>query len=97
MNNVRLHGDFNGLFGDVLCLSHTDTCRDESGQDVVLRSGMIVTVYEEDFDEFSQRDDIIASGTVEPSPDWLQCKGSRWILRIDQHKIRHESEIKKGA
>jgi hypothetical protein len=96
MTDRRLCADFNGLFGDVLCLSHGDTCKDESGQDVVLRPGMVVSVYEEDIDELGQRDDLTATGTIEPSPNWLQCRGSRWILRIDRHGVRHESDIKKG-
>jgi len=94
MPTPRLIADFNGLFGDLLCLSHSDTCQDEHGQTVTLRSGMQVTAFDEDSNDQGERDDLVASGTVEPSPDWLQCNGSRWALRIDSNGVRHQSEVK---
>lgn len=90
----RLPADFNGLFGDVLCLSHEDTCPGENGKQVPLRRGMIVTAYDEDVGDDGRRDDLIASGVVEPSPSWLQCTGSRWALRIDQNGVRNESDLR---
>jgi hypothetical protein len=42
------------------------------------------------------RDDLLATGTVEPAPDWLQCNGSRWVLRIDADGVRHESDLVSG-
>jgi len=92
MRQPRLRADFNGLFGDILCLSHEDTCEDEFGNVVVLRAGMVVTAYDEDPNDAGERDDLLASGTVEPSPDWLQCKGSRWALRIDSKGVHHQSD-----
>ena len=91
---VRLRADFNGLFGDILCLSHEDTCANDAGEVVRLQSGMIVTVFEEDADETGNRDDVVATGVVEQAPEWLQCKGSKWILRVDRHGVRHESETR---
>ena len=88
----RLRADFNGLFGDLLCLSHTDTCSDEDGAPVRLHAGMQVVAVEEDY-EGGERDDLVATGTVEASPDWLQCRGSRWVLRIDEHGVRHQSDL----
>jgi UDP-N-acetyl-D-mannosaminuronic acid transferase (WecB/TagA/CpsF family) len=38
-------------------------------------------------------DNLIAAGTVERPPEWLSCKGSRWVLRIDQNGVRHESDL----
>lgn len=90
---IRLRADFNGLFGDLLCLSHGDTCADEAANEVLLISGMPVTAFEPDTDDDGQPADLIATGIVEPSPDWLQCNGSRWALRIDEHGVRHQSEI----
>lgn len=87
---IRLKGDFNGLFGDLLCLSHEDTCPDDGGNPVVLRAGMIVKAFEPDIED-GQPADLVATGTVERSPDWLQCAGSRWVLRIDEHGVRHEA------
>lgn len=95
LQSPRLRGDFNGLFGDLLCLSHTETCKDESGAEVVLRAGMIVTAFDVDEDDQGRQDDLLATGVVEASPDWLGCRGSRWSLRIDEHGVRHESDIAK--
>jgi hypothetical protein len=91
---ARLRADFNGLFGDVLCLSHGESCTDEFGNEVALSAGMVVTVFDEDGDEHGNSDDILASGTVEPSPDWLSCKGSKWCLKIDANGVRHQSDLK---
>lgn len=91
---VKLRADFNGLFGDILCLSHDDTARDEAGTPVALRAGMHVTVFDVDFDNEGNRDDLIASGVVEASPEWLTCRGSRWVLHIDEHGVRNESDLR---
>ena len=90
----KIHADFNGLFGDLLCLSHTDTSLDANGGTVVLSAGMFVIAFDPDADETGKRDDLIASGIVEPAPDWLSCNGSKWVLKIDSNGVRHESEIK---
>jgi hypothetical protein len=90
---LKLKADFNGLFREFLCLSHTDTSVDEHGNIVALAEGMQVTAFEENYED-GRRDDLIASGTVERSPDWLQCRGSRWVLRIDQSRVRYESDLR---
>jgi hypothetical protein len=92
----KVHADFNGLFegGKVLCLSHRDSCRDESGSEVQLRAGMTITAFDVDEDERGVRDDLIASGVVQPSPDWLKCQGSRWVLMIDELGVRHDSDLR---
>ena len=97
MKTPKLRADFNGLFGDILCLSHGDTCTDEAGRVITLRAGMSVTAYDEDADECGERDDLCASGTVEPVPDWLWQHGSRWVLRIDEEGVWHESDVRDDA
>ncbi len=92
-NVPKVRADFNGLFGELLCLSHNDTCVDESGAVIQLREGMVVTAYDEDANEHGVRDDLIATGTVESSPDWLQCNGSKWALRINKDGVRNESDL----
>lgn len=89
----RIRADFNGLFGHLLCLSHSDMARDENGQEVELSEGMSVIAFDEDLDEHGQRDDLIAQGVVIRSPDWLRCNGSLWSLQIDENGARHESDI----
>lgn len=81
----------------ILCLSHSDTGTREDGSIIQFQEGMTITVFEEDIDQQGKRDDLIATGTVEVSPDWLQCKGSRWVLRIDQNGVRNESDLKNDA
>ena len=54
---------------------------------------MHLTAFEEDVDEDGQRDNLMASGTVERSPEWLGCHGSRWALRLDERGVRHESHV----
>jgi hypothetical protein len=94
LQTPRLHADFNGLFGDLLCLSHNETCKDEMDNEVRLLNGMIVTAFDGDADDAGNRDNIIATGIVEPSPAWLACRGSKWALRIDENGVRHESDPK---
>jgi hypothetical protein len=94
MAPIRLRADFNGLFSDVLCLSHTDACEDETGAKVPLQAGLLVTAFDDDVDEQGQPDKLIASGVVEPAPEWLTCHGSRWVLRLDEHRVRHESDLR---
>lgn len=93
LQEPRLLADFNGYFGDVLCLSHSNNCPTESGDTVALREGMIVTAYDDDLDEQGQRDNLIATGVVERSGESLRCRGSVWSLRIDDNGLRHESEL----
>ncbi len=97
MRSPRLRADFNGLFGDLLCLSHGGTCLAEDGTPVVLEAGMLVTAFDEDTNDHGERDDLVASGVVEPSPLWLQCNGSRWVLRIDAHGVRNQSQVNGDA
>lgn len=92
---LRVLADFNGVFGDILCLSHGDTSIDEHGAKVTLRAGMRLTAFDHDVDDKGNRDDLIASGTVEPAPKSLRCNGSRWVLRIDENGVRNESDIRK--
>jgi hypothetical protein len=87
-----VRADFNALFSQLLCLSHEDFCLDFEGRSLELRAGMILTAFDENF-EGDKRDDLFASGIVEPSPEWLSCRGSRWVLRMDEDGVRHESDL----
>jgi hypothetical protein len=89
---MRIQADFNGLFGDLLCISHSDTARTSEGEVVTLVAGMQVTAFDEDADEQGRPDNLLAIGTVESAPEWLSCRGSRWVLRIDARGVHHESD-----
>lgn len=93
VSNLKVRADFNGLFGDVLCLSHEDFCLAENGAVVNLKNGLKLTAFEIDSDENGQRNDLLAHGVVESSPEWLKCNGSKWILRIDESGVFHESDL----
>lgn len=90
---MKLRADFNGLFGDILCLSHEDTATDETGALVPLVAGLVVTAFDEDVDDLGRPDNLLATGIVIPSPDWLSCRGSRWALQIDARGVHHESDL----
>lgn len=88
-----LNGDFNGLFGDLLCLSHGDTVTRADGERIAAVSGTSATAWEPDPDQEGRPDALLASGIVVPSPPELQCLGSRWALRMDHDGVRHASSI----
>lgn len=67
----------------------------EDGREATVHEGMTVTVFDEDLDEDGNRDDLTATGIVERPPDWLRCKGSRWVLRVDSNGVRHDSDFRK--
>ena len=92
MDHPKVRADFNGLFGDTLCLSHEDTCLDENGTVLHLHEGLTLTA----FDENGNRDDLLAHGVVEPAPAWLQCNGSKWVLKIDERGVNHESDLQRA-
>ena len=91
--SIRIRADFNGIFGDLLCLSHSQSAKDDKGEDVFLSEGMKVTAFEEDTDEQGKPDQLLSHGTVIESPDWLQCLGSKWALRMDDRGVYHESDL----
>jgi hypothetical protein len=89
----RIQADFNGLFGDLICISHTETCTDDTGAIIKLHEGLQLEVFDTDTNERGDRDDLVATGIVVPSPEWLQCRGSKWALRIDEYGVRRQSEL----
>jgi hypothetical protein len=58
MNEPRVWADFNGLFGDILCLTHDETARDEQGNRVVLQEGMRLRAFDFDADDSGNPDKI---------------------------------------
>lgn len=90
--SIRLHGDFNGLFGDLLCLSHSDVATDDTGASIPLEDGMEALAFEPDVDA-GKPCFIVAAGRVVPSPQSLQHQGSRWCLQIDHRGVRHVSSL----
>jgi hypothetical protein len=92
---IEVRADFNGLFSELLCLTHDEYCVGSNGENVKMSPGMKVMASDEDVDERGVRDDLIATGIVEEAPQWLACEGSKWVLRIDADGVRNRSELKK--
>jgi hypothetical protein len=55
---------------------------------------MHLTAFDEDSHEQGRSDKLIASGVVEPAVPGLVGHRSKWMLRIDEHGVRHESEVR---
>jgi hypothetical protein len=53
---------------------------------------MKVTAFDEDVDGEGNGDDLMATGVVARTPEWLGPTGSRWVLQIDEAGVRHESD-----
>ena len=88
-----VRADFNGLFGEGLCLSHSETSTDRAGNLITLAEGMALTAFDDDEDDAGNPDDLFASGIVIPAPGFAACRGSRWFLEIDADGVRHESDL----
>ena len=86
---IRLQADFNGLFGDVLCLSHRETCLADDGTQIAVIEGMAAVAFEPDANALGEADELYATGVIEKAPESLACNGSRWILRIDSDGVRN--------
>jgi len=90
--------DFNGfLETDLLCLAHEKTVINISDKEIELQSGMIVTAYDEDEDDNGNPDKMLVTGVVEPSPEFAQCRGSIWSIRVNEYGVQWESEINKNT
>ena len=105
MKIPRFHVHFNDPAGPGQIILNTslnpdesrvlDVNRDIDGTLVQLVVGAEVEIYDEDQDEFGNRDDLIARGRLALNT----MKGRahsfiKWVVEIDENGIRHESEIK---
>jgi hypothetical protein len=88
----RVLADFNGLFGDLLCLSHTDSATTDDGGSLLLREGLDAIAYEPDGDDGTPAF-LVARGSVTASPPELMHRGPRWCLKIDERGVRHVSTL----
>jgi hypothetical protein len=96
MDRPRILVDFNEVLErDLALLSREDTRIDSSGASVMLLSGKRVYLYMEDRDGNGAVDNLIADGMVERNPGEGWGSGAKWCCRIDEHGIRHESEVRR--
>ena len=87
-----VRADFKDLFGNLLCLSHGDSCTDADGSPVHLAEGQLIIAFEDESLE-KRREYLIASGSVERAPEEVACPGSRWVLRLDAQGVRRVAEL----
>ncbi len=90
---TRVVGDFNGLFGDLLCLSHSETVTTDSGEPMALFEGLEIIAYEPDIDDDGSPIFLVARGVVTASPPELVHAGSRWSLVVDEKGMRHVANL----
>ncbi|MBC9909474.1 hypothetical protein [Chitinophaga varians] len=92
MDRPRIYVDFNEMIAeDLVLLSQEDTKQDSDGNVVLLCEGKMIDIFMDDTNEPGEKDNLMASGTVEANTTGLfpVCK---WNCRIDANGIRHESE-----
>ncbi|WP_198360014.1 hypothetical protein [Burkholderia ubonensis] len=100
MSMVRpvFYADFNEMVdADTVLLSVDDSKRDASGVVVLLREGMLVSIYMDDYAENGTIDNLVAQGVVvrNSRADW--SAHVKWCCHIDGNGIRAQSEVDKCA
>ena len=89
MKEPRIYADFHNADAEGrLRLNCVGTTKDLARKQVVLRPGVLLTLYSDDADEEGNSDDLEVSGVVEYS-EAEQC----WVARVDWDAIRHASEL----
>lgn len=93
MSQPRICVDFNEMpTGDEVLLSKGDKVLDSSGKVISLSDGMRVAVYMDDTDSSGRPDNLIAEGVASRNHHGGWTTAARWVMKIDRHGIRHESE-----
>lgn len=98
MTRPVFYVDFNEMVdADTVLLSVDDSKKDASGVVVLLREGMLVSIYMDDHDENGAIDNLVAQGVVvrNSRTDW--SAHVKWCCRIDGNGIRAQSEVDKSA
>lgn len=90
MSRPRVYADFHNADAEGrLRLNCVGTTKDLARKQVVLRPGLLLTLYSDDADADGNSDDLEVGGVVEYSePE--QC----WVARVDWSAIRHASELR---
>lgn len=88
----KIEVNFNEIIDDFkILLSQSDMIIDSEGNEILLKEGLEIDIFEPDYDEQNNRDDIVASGFVTEciSPLYKQVK---WCCKIDKKGIKHISD-----
>lgn len=90
MNRPRVYADFHNADAEGrLRLNCVGTTKDLARKQVLLRPGLLLTLYSDDADAEGNSDDLEVGGAVEYS-EAEQC----WVARVDWSAIRHASEVR---
>jgi hypothetical protein len=93
MNEPRIYVDFNEMpTANEVLLSQGDSKDNSNGKIMHFIEGMRVSVYMDDLDDEGKPDNLIAEGVVIRNYHGAWTAAARWLLKIDERGIRHESE-----
>lgn len=91
---ARVYVDFNEMVArDEVLLSKVDSKTDSHGNVLHFVEGMPVVGYMDDCNECGERDNLIADG-VAIRNRFGHWQHVRWLLKINEHGVRHESDVK---
>ena len=94
MGIPELYVDFNEMLEpDLVLLSAADGKVAVTGEQISLRAGLKVAIYMDDFDDEGRPNDMVAFGVVEANTSVGWAEHVRWCCRIDDHGIRHRSQL----
>ena len=86
----KIEVNFNEIIDDFkVLLSQSDTVIDSEGNKVLLKEGLEIDIFEPDYDEQNNRDDIIAGGYVTECTNPLY-EHVKWCC--DKNGIKHISD-----
>ena len=86
--------DFNEFISnDNILLSKEDKKMDVDGNLILLKEGLEIDIFEIDYDDEINRDDIFASGYI-VNCQHLNEQGVKWCCHINNNGIKHQSEMK---
>lgn len=88
----KIEVNFNEIIDDFkILLSQSDMIIDSEGNEILLKEGLEIDIFEPDYDEQNNRDDIVASGFVTEyvNPLYKQVK---WCCKNDKKGIKHISD-----
>lgn len=93
MKTPRLYVDFNELIDDdLVLLSKSDFKLNSNGETIRLEEGMLVSVYDDDVDANGNQDNLLADGIVERNTFGGWTSAAKWLCRINENGIYHESD-----
>ncbi len=87
---VKLWADFNASSENGLYLNCKGTIEDLARQKIELQEGMELLIWDEDFDENNNPDNLIVEGIAK-----YNHNHKIWEAVFEWEKIKHESDLKK--